>query len=430
MVKISHLDDVGDDLRSFLNAHLKTQDEAVVLPGASKSMESAACKGVVFRLKGTEPNVAPEIFGSNWFAGCSIVHVASPHIDDMLRDPAARAAALTKLADAIPSEMHDVSLTVGPRLDAAGDQSGRDGDEWTAGFDGPACSVGLYAALESRPPSGARSNSGMQRPCESYYLVCKAGAGVAAQTFHTRLMSSLKRGATLDEALAPGGSPGAEALARVAAASSRNRRRLLAVAAQVLGIHSVDTVSDHTAAPSSTHRLVVPSADIFYNTLVRDDAHWRYAAGCCDCAVSNGCIVSSNAAEGFIAFSDSNGLTRVPVRNNVQNCLTFSTPRSATAREAITRASSAHKEHGAVNAHPDASWISTRFAWRSKDFGARAARIEPPALWGSHAPEIATKEWARELGVSRLSTIRLQPLLVALSAPEPGKLRVCARALK
>ena len=72
--------------------------------------------------------------------------------------------------------------------------------------------------------------------------------------------------------------------------------------------------------------------------------------------------------------------------------------------------------------------VSSRFAWHSKDFG-NGVDIEPPCIWGSHESESFLSEWARELGVSRASPIRLQPEIVAISAVEPGKLRVATKSV-
>ena len=86
---------------------------------------------------------------------------------------------------------------------------------------------------------------------KSYYLVCKAGAGLAGQTFHARLSAALKSGSTLDEALSDDGTPGAKALRRVAVAAKRNRCRILNIAAQSLGFVCVDTIGDNASPLSS-----------------------------------------------------------------------------------------------------------------------------------------------------------------------------------
>ena len=89
--------------------------------------------------------------------------------------------------DAIPSEMEGSDVQVGPELD--GDEQDRDRAPWIAGFDSPGCCVGLYSAQQSRAPEAHMA--GMHRIHSAYFLVCKAGAGLAGQTFHSRLVAAL-----------------------------------------------------------------------------------------------------------------------------------------------------------------------------------------------------------------------------------------------
>ena len=75
----------------------------------------------------------------------------------------------------------------------------------------------------------------MDRVHQTSYLVCKAGAGVAGATFHMRLVAALKKGMTLEDCLEKGTEPGPAALRRVSMAGSRNRARILELAAKALG---------------------------------------------------------------------------------------------------------------------------------------------------------------------------------------------------
>ena len=87
---------------------------------------------------------------------------------------------LAKLAASIPSEMADPSLQVGPALD--GDELERDieGSEWSAGFDSTSACVGIFAAQNSKAPDVGVH--GCNRVFHQYFLVCKAGGGIAAST--------------------------------------------------------------------------------------------------------------------------------------------------------------------------------------------------------------------------------------------------------
>jgi hypothetical protein len=158
---------------------------------------------------------------------------------------------------------------------------------------------------------------------------------------------------------------------------------------------------------------------------------WQYAAGCVDSSLSQGVLTSSNVAEGFVAFASSNGDTRVHIYNDAHSCTPFSTPRLMSTRDSMLYIVEKHKRtaNANENTHPDHEWIRDRFSWTSKDFGTNVD-IEPPCLWGSHESESFLAEWARELGVSKLSPIRLQPELVSLSALEPGKLRVAVKSIQ
>ncbi len=430
MARIVSLSEIDPKFRQSLSAVLRACDEAVVLPQAARSTESGSFKNVVMRLSGAEGGICTDVFSPNWFVGVSLVAVPNDKAEALLSSPTKRKAMLQKLAAAIPSEMADSQLQVGPEMEC--DDQDRDLNQWVAGFDSPGCCAGLYSALQNREPE--LSKSGMSRVHRSYYIVCKAGAGVAGQTFHARLCASLKQGATLDEALGEDGVPGARAMRRVAAAARRNRARVLSTVAETLQFFSLDSIGDNAGPVGAGYRNSIPSVDVSYNSLVRVDGSgrsvWQYAAGCVDSSLSQGMVTSSNVAEGFVAFAHSSGDTRVNVRNEAYCCVPFSTPRLKNTRDSMLNAVDQHKDaaKSKQEAHPDAQWIRERFSWTSKVFP-NHVDIEPPSLWGSHESESFLAEWARELGVSRLSPIRLQPELVALSAMEPGKLRVAVKSL-
>lgn len=428
MARILGLEDIPANLRTSLQQTLRVSDEAVVLPSAARSPESGAFQNVVVRLSGVDGELNPAIFSSNWFAGVSVVKVDEAEAQGVLRNPAKRAAAMKKLAEQIPSEMASSDVTVGPELD--GDESDRDVAGWTAGFDSASACVGLYSARHSQgPTTGA---VGMNRSYAEFYLVCKAGGGVAAQTFHSRLEAALGAGKTLDECFQEGASPGAQALRRVNLAGSRNRKRILAQAADILGLHMVDTISDNAAAPAAPHRGAVTTIDVTYNALRRVEgvqrSTWQYTAGCVDTTLSSGLMTSSNLGEGFIAFTDSVDSFRLSVRNEAFNTIPFVTPRVATTRDIALRATAAHKKGG--EGHPDSRFVQETFVWKPKDLGAGAPLIEPPALWGSHQSEAFLASWARELGVAACKVVRMAPELVCISAMEPGKLRAAVKSVK
>lgn len=430
MARLVSLDEIDSKLRTYLMGALRVSDQCVVLPQASRSVESGALKNCVLRLSGCDPDVNAEIFSANWFSGVSLVKVPNEKAEMLLKTSTQRSQYLKALVAAIPSEMQDAQLQVGPELE--GDEQDRDIDTWKPGFDGPGCCVGLYSAMQNKSPEAHQS--GMSRVHRDYYILCKAGAGVAGQTFHARLTSALRDGATLDEALSEDGIPGARALRRVASAAKRNRSRILLLAAEALGFYGIDTLGDNASPSKAPHRVAIPQIDSAYNTLIKPESSsmrsvWQYASGACDAAASQGMVVSSNVAEGFVAFVSSTG-ERLMLKNEAHSCLPFSTPRILSNRDAVFNAVDKHKDarKSKANPHPDHDWVSSRFAWHSKDFG-NGVDIEPPCIWGSHESESFLSEWARELGVSRASPIRLQPEIVAISAVEPGKLRVATKSV-
>jgi hypothetical protein len=435
MARILSLEECPNKLRNELQSSLRVCDEAVVLPAASRSCESGAFKNVVFRLSGTDGELDPDVFSPAWFAGVSAVVVPTDAAERLLREPSRRAAALQKLKEKIPSEMADSDLQVGPALDA--DEDDRDKDGWVAGFDSGSCCVGLYSARQSRAPEAGLT--GMNRVHSAYYLVCKAGGGLAAQKFHARITSSLRGGKTLDQCFEEGASPGPQALRRVTIAAQRMRKRILALAAEALGFATLDTISDNAAAAAAPHRGCIPTIDVTYNCLRRVEgaarSTWQYSAGCVDAQISQGLMASSNLAEGFIAFTSTTDEFRVQVRNEAHNTIPFVTQRIKTNRDIATQEADAHKKAraaGGTAAHPDDAFVAQRFAWKAKNLEPAdvAEKIEPPSLWGSHQSESFLANWARELGVATCKVIRMAPEVVAVSAMEPAKLRASVKRVQ
>lgn len=433
MARLLGLEEIPDQLRTELSNTLRVCDEAVVLPSATRSVESGAFKNVVLRLSGSDGGLPADIFSPAWFAGVTAVAVPANLAEALMHHPKRRQAALNKLAAAVPSELRDSQVQVGPSLD--GDDNDRDTTGWVCGFDSPSCCVGLYSARQSRAPEAGMT--GMNRAHNAYYLVAKAGGGVAAQTFHSRLMSALKAGKSLDDALESGDSPGPQALRRVSLAAQRNRVRLLCIAADCLGFQSaIDTISDNAASPDAPHRGVIPSINASYNVLRKVDgtprSTWQYSAGCVDALCSQGLMSSSNLAEGFVAFMSFDDEFRIALRNEAYDCIPFVTQRLKTTRELVTVATSAHEKAMVCGeeAHPDAAFVKQRFAWSSTLTDNSAVDIEPPTFWGSHASEAFFASWARELGVAQYKPVRMAPEIVAVPAMELAKLRAALKKLR
>jgi hypothetical protein len=422
------LEEISSDLRTSLGASLRVSDEAIVLPSASRSVESGAYKNVVFRLSGDNA-ISSELFSSDWGGGVSIIEVPTDIAEPLLADSKRRNAALKKLRE-IPSELADADISIGPGLE--GDEDDRDLAGWKAGLDAASACVGLYSAKQMRAPEP--SMSGFSRAHSVYFLVCRAGGGLAAQTFHSRLTTALRGGKSLDECLSKGSMPGEQALRRVGLAGSRNRARILAVAATALGFHQVDTIGDSAAFHEAPHRGAIPCIDVSINTLRRVEGArsvYQYSAGCIDTTQSQGLVSSSNVAEGFLMFVSGSGEYRFSFRNDAHDTVPFVTPRLKANRDLATVAATEHVKAklGQVtttHAHPDRNWLKQRFTWKSKDVGSEVD-FEPSCLWGSHGCEAFISNWARELGLATCQQVRLAPELVCLAALEPAKLRAMAK---
>lgn len=416
-------------LRQALQNNLRLYDECIVLPQAHRSTESGGFKNVAMRLSGTEQELSSEVFSPNWFMGVSAALVDPVEAEALLKNPTRRKAALARLASVIPSEMEGADVTVGPELD--GDEHDRDIKSWTPGFDSPGCCVGLYSAAQSKSPEVGVQ--GLNRTHHVYFLVCKAGGGLAAQTFHARISAALSKKLSLEECLSSGNEPGPQSLRRVSMAAQRNRGRILTMAAEALGFHTLDTISDNASPPGTPYRMAITQLNVHTNVLRKVEEAGRggvyhYAAGCVDVQTSQGLIACSNVSEGFVLFTDSEGGYRINLKNGAHNTMPFSTVRLQSNRELVMKAADVYKKAGAgPSPHPDGAWVRERFAWKAKDFG---VDMEPPTLWGSHNSEEFVTAWGREIGVSACRVVRLQPEVVAIAATEPAKLRAASRHIK
>ena len=409
MARVLGLEDVASELRSAIASALRLTDEAIVLPSASRSDESGSYKNIVFKLRGDEENLDPGIFECDLFTGLSAVAVDAA---DAARILGNRKASAETLANAIPSELADAELAVGPALD--GDAQDRDAKPWICGLDGTSSFVGLFSAGQLKAPElGA---VGMSRVHQTFFLVAKAGGGAAVSTFQARLSAALKSGKSLDRIFDADGVLGGGALRRAAAAGSRNRAMILAKAGALLGIH-VDSLNDSASAEGSPQRVAIPVVDVSTNVLRKDGAMWQFST-CCDSAVSTGLCSLSSATEGLTLFCDREASLKVSVKNDAGDCVPFATPRNKGPRALVMRA--------AEETHPDAAFVNERFAWVEKAVGQKQ-KITPPSLWGSHMPENYLASWARELGLAGLQPLRLRPEAVAIAAAEPSKLRAVAK---
>lgn len=421
-------------LRHALQQSLRVYDECVVLPQAHQSSESGAFKNIVVGLNGSENGLNPDLFSPNWFSGVSGVEIPTREAEMLLRDPVKRESALKALADSIPTEFGDEDITVGPELDC--DEHDRDLKDWHAGFDSPGCCVGLYSASQYKNPDP--SKTGISRPHKIYYLLCKAGAGIAAQTFHSRMSASLKKGFSLEEALSDGNSPGAQALRRVALGAQRNRARILCLAADALGLHSIDTLNDTACPVDKSYRVAVTSLNVVTNSMQKMEANlssynsnitskYQYFGGCVDSQASQGVISASNVAEGFVLFCDPESGSKINVKNGAFNAVPFSSTRLMSNRDAVMQCANELKQsngNGQASVHVDHDWLRRRFAWKGRDFG---IHMEPPALLGTYDSESFSTQWCRELGLSKCRPVRLEPEVVCVAATEPAKLRAAAK---
>ena len=402
MARLLAIEQVETKLRSTLLQSLRPVDEAILLPGACQSIESHAFKNIAFRLAGNEDGLNSSIFPRDLFSGISIVKLETKDaakVEKVLNDKAARSAMLEKLRCAVKSEMSSTDLEIGPSLSS--DDCDRDEDEWQCGLDGASSFVGVFSAETSRSPDPGRL--GMSRVHRELFLVCRAGAGVSASTFHSRLLSSLKADptASLDSLLeSESTAPGSQALRRLSTASSRNRARII--------------------------------SDVSVNTLRKLDdtatSCWQLTCGV-DASISKGLVTLSNPGEGVVVFLDKAGGCKTSLRNECWSSIPFTTKRLYSGKEMCEVVTAAYKK-SSTNSHIDAEWLKDRFAWTNRKFGDSAEpEVEPFGLFGSHAPEAFVQTFARELGIAELQAVKMRPELVTIAGVDSGKLRVILKSI-
>jgi len=434
MARIFAIDDVPKALKDSLLKALRPEDEAVLLPSADLDATSGKYENIVFRFDATTKDVPTTAFSPAWGAGVSAIKVSGTWVDRILADPKHRHLCLQKLREVVESQTHNPDLNVGPHLD--GDENDRDMAEWTSGFDAPACFVGLYSAEHSCAPDP--TIRGRDRCHATNFLVVKAGAGQAADQFHSRFMTALKQGSSLAEIFAEG--VGANSLAaglrRVTRAGSRNRSRILMLASDALGAPHVDSVPDQSSC--GRYRAAVTAVDVGVNVLRKVDERkdakmYQYSTGV-DAAVSQGLLAMSNLSDGVVLFLSENGDVRQNLRNEAHASLPFSSPRLVNDRDLVAAVvkeyKAAAKNGNSGQANIDHSFIRDRFTWKNRQFSASDADIEPLALWGSHDKECFFAKFARELGVSKCQVVRLRPMCVCVAGVESGKLRAALRSMK
>ena len=428
MARILSLDDVPHNIKKSLSDALRPTDEAKLLPSACLDTKSGKWENVVFRLDAAERNVPTAIFAPCWGEGVSAIKVSGKWVSDILADPAVRHAALAKLRDAIPSQTADSALLAGCDLD--GDENDRDVSEWTAGFDGHSCFVGLYSAEHSCAPDPTLR--GRDRCHSTSYLVVKAGSGQAGCKFHSRFVSELQKGTSLNEVFAVPAM--AAALRRVTRAGTRNRSRILMLASEALGAPIIDSVPDQSSC--GRYRSAVTQVDVNVNVLRKvEDRNagnvFQYST-CVDATVSTGLISLSNLSDGVVLFLSEGGDVRQTLRNDAHSTLPYSSPRLVSDSDLISQVAKEHKAaaRNGNGANIDSAFIRDRFTWKNRQFAPTDADVEPLALWGSHNRESFFARFARELGVAQCQVVRLRPCAVCVAGVDQGKLRAAQRSIK
>lgn len=432
MSKILVIDgqEVSPSLQSKLTNVLRPCDEATILPQCHAEHVDGTLKNVAFRLCGNTPKVPVDTLNAKLFTGISAIDVTGKVEPELLRDPARHASALQALKHAIPSQEHDPNLETGPCL--LGDASDCDVEAWTAGFDTSSCFCGLFTAQHScAPGAGMR---GQNRVHEKMYLVVKAGGGIASATFQSRLVAALKGGATLRECLeAPDGCPGPAALRRVSRAGSRNRARILMLAAEAIGI---EIESSPDLSSNGRYQLATCDVDCVCNSIRRlselnEDTYQVTLA--LDAHASNNFISMSNIADGVVLLLSEHADKACTLRNAAWSTLPFSSVRIASNTEVLDKVCNAHKEARASGGQPhaDSHFIHDTFAWNNPPMKEPGAdKVEPLAFWGTHAEECYLSKYARELGVSNRQIVRLIPAMVCVSGLECAHLRAVMHALR
>ena len=433
-MSISCIDDKDySDVHSVVASMIRPCDAAILLPGACISSESKTMKNVVFELNGSAPSVPLQLFSPSWGHGVSVVRLDTNDVEARLRE---RRQTVNSIVSAIPNELRDRSVEVGPALL---DCDGRDTDPWRHGFDSTACCAGIYSADEIRTPDGC--NTGTSRVHRVYYAVAKAGAGRAAQEFHAKLSQTLRSGVSLDQAFASGIENGltVESIRRVEDAGMRNRSRIIASMMDAIGMSDfLSLVPDCANCPSDYTRRPVLLVNSVTNSIVHVDGssagynhdlkgRWRYYAGSLNGIASDGICVCSNASHGMMSYITANGEYSVKLRNIAYDSLPFGTRKiSSITKLASTLGAEYKKTPHARSVHPDAEWIRDHFGWLphgQQDW----PDVEPAPLWGTHE-SINWHSTAHKLALSDLRSVHMRPEAVALAGNETSKLRAIYKA--
>lgn len=449
----------GSEVRDLLVKHLRVSDEAYLLPGCYISQSTSAPRNVVLRIPSavTEKAVPYRLFSRDWAHGTSIVRLPDGAVDGFIHDPDARAAIFERLRNSISSELKNLSVAIGPSLRASSNIDLPEDADWVCGFDSDSCCAGVYAALEDRPPSGKLRpiTPGTTRAHPAHYLVVKCGAGRAAEEFHSRLQDELRTGIGLTDALETistemTGSVDPQAvIKRLASVGRRNRSRVMVLLARALGIDAtIDTMLDLAAGVHSTHQTAILQTDTVTNILeveANDASHWLYFGGSVSPRHSQGIALCSNVADGFVLLEEVSGgvaqqRAETLVRNQLFGSLPYGSEMLMTSEEAFATVTADHTAADAAGtqAHPDAKWVRRHFAWQTPlshsatrkqpEYDELVAEIEPPVLWGTHAP-LALTSWARQLECHELSPLRLRPDLVLLAGGEPACVRSATKSI-
>lgn len=442
-------------LKTSLLDQLRRDDEAYLLPGAHQSSESLTYKNVVFRLDGEAPRVPVQVMSTEWGHGISAVRISAAAAEAILRTPDTRRHALERLVQAIPNELVDRRINIGPSLACRDDGDDKDIEPWTAGFDSSSCCCGLYSASERRDPDNCPV--GTCRVHRVYYLIVKAGAGRAAQEFASRLSVASRAGHSLDATFAAGGAMGREATGRMMAAGRRNRGRLIVNASIALGVDSdvtsVCDSSNHTDDYGRTAILLVDSHTNSLHPEVQTGVsfqpsgapigmrRWVYHAGSYDATTSQGAATCSSVADGFIVFTTPSGEHTITVRNAAENSIPFGSKRVARTQDVVAAAAEQLAESGREPhlVHRDGQWINSRFGWKRAVSAPSTAvdgidplqivsQLPPAHLWGTHSP-VDWLSYSRELSMDGFSAIRLDPEIVCLAGTETMKLRAASRVV-
>ena len=75
MARLLTIDACTVNLRNSLLASLRAEDEGLLLPQASQSVESGVFKNCVFKICGDTANVSGAVFSPDWFTGVSLVQL-------------------------------------------------------------------------------------------------------------------------------------------------------------------------------------------------------------------------------------------------------------------------------------------------------------------------------------------------------------------